>query len=355
MTRTRILVADSLHIFRAGVRNLLARESDLQVIEAGTLDEVLHAIEHECPDVVLIDLDLPPFGGVAAVQELERRCSTHMIVWSFEPSRETVLAAVRAGAHGFLHKDISPEGLVRALRGVVQGEAPLSRDLASLMIERAARPRRAHPRPRPSCGAVAAGARSARPGRTRGAEQTDRSGTSDLRVHRQTACAEHLAKARGDVATGRGNVLQEGVRPGGDPRDGSAVRMTTTAHLHLNGRIRPLVAVVCSVPLLGEGVGSVLEFADVRSFSDRGGDIAGLLGWLRPDVAIVDSEAAATEAAAYALEHPLPLLHIAVREQKLKLFVAGAWEYVGNGEGPSPEMIRNVVAGALFAGEGRIQ
>jgi DNA-binding NarL/FixJ family response regulator len=135
MTRTLVLVADSLHIFRAGVRNLLAPESDFEVVEAGTMDELLQAIEYECPDVALIDLDLPPFGGVAAIQRLERRCSTHMIVWSFEPSRETVLAAVRSGAHGFLHKNTSAEGLVRALRGVVQGEAPLSRDLASLMID----------------------------------------------------------------------------------------------------------------------------------------------------------------------------------------------------------------------------
>ena len=95
MTRTRILVADSLRIFRAGVRNLLARESDFQVIEAGTFDEVLQAIQHNCPDIALIDLDLPPFGGVAAVQRLERECATQTIVWSFEPSRETVLAAVR--------------------------------------------------------------------------------------------------------------------------------------------------------------------------------------------------------------------------------------------------------------------
>ena len=135
MRRTRILVADPLRIFRAGVRNLLARESDFEVVEAGTLDEVLAAVEHDCPDISLIDLELPPLGGVAAVQRLARRCSTHMIVWSFEPSRETVLSAVRSGAHGFLHKEISPEGLVRALRGVVQGEAPLSRDLASLMID----------------------------------------------------------------------------------------------------------------------------------------------------------------------------------------------------------------------------
>ena len=135
MTRTRILVADSLRIFRAGVHNLLARESDFEVVEAADLDEVLAAIEGNCPDIALIDLELPPTGGVAAVQRLSRRCSTYTIVWSFQPTREMVLAAIRSGAHGFLHKEISPDGLIRALRGVVQGEAPLSRDLASLMID----------------------------------------------------------------------------------------------------------------------------------------------------------------------------------------------------------------------------
>ena len=135
MNRTRILVADPLRIFRSGVRNLLARENGFEVVEAGSLDEVLASVDEECPDVALIDLELPPLGGVAAVQRLAQRCSTYTIVWSFEPSQDIVLSAVRAGAHGFLHKEISPEGLVRALRGVVQGEAPLSRDLASLMIE----------------------------------------------------------------------------------------------------------------------------------------------------------------------------------------------------------------------------
>ena len=135
MRRTRILVADPVRIFRAGVRSLLARESDFEVVEAGTLDEVLAAIEFDCPDIALIDLELPPLGGVVAVQRLTHRCSTFTIVWSFEPSRETVLSAVSSGAHGFLHKEISAEGLVRALRGAVQGEAPLSRDLASLMID----------------------------------------------------------------------------------------------------------------------------------------------------------------------------------------------------------------------------
>ncbi len=135
MTTTRILVADPLRIFRAGVRNLLARERDFEVVEAGTLDELLAAVDEAAPDIALIDIDLPPLGGVAAVQRLTGLCSPHTIVWSYDPKQDAVLSAVRAGAHGFLRKQISPQGLVRALRGVVHGEAPLSRDLATMMID----------------------------------------------------------------------------------------------------------------------------------------------------------------------------------------------------------------------------
>ncbi len=132
---TRILVADALTIFRSGVRNLLVRESDFDVAEADDLHDVEAEIELGCPDIALIDLELPPLGGVAAVRALSKACSTHMIVWSFEPTRDTVLAAIRAGASGYLHKQVSPQGLLRALRGVLQGEAPISRHLTSLMIE----------------------------------------------------------------------------------------------------------------------------------------------------------------------------------------------------------------------------
>jgi DNA-binding NarL/FixJ family response regulator len=131
---TRILVADGSPIFRAGVRNLLQRESEFEVVEAGDVESVLALVDEGCPDIALIDLNLPPSGGVAAVSELSQHCQTVTIVWSFEASRETVLAAIRAGASGYLHKEITPSGLVRSLRGVVRGEAPLARDLATLMI-----------------------------------------------------------------------------------------------------------------------------------------------------------------------------------------------------------------------------
>jgi DNA-binding NarL/FixJ family response regulator len=83
---------------------------------------------------VLVDLDLPPSGGIAAVAELQHS-ATSSIVWSLGPARATVLDAIRAGARGYLDKEISPQGLVRALRGVVRGEAALSRELVTLLID----------------------------------------------------------------------------------------------------------------------------------------------------------------------------------------------------------------------------
>jgi DNA-binding NarL/FixJ family response regulator len=135
MRRTRILIADSLPLFRAGVRNLLRRESDLDVVEATDAGEVEQVLATGAIDIVLLDLDLPPTGGLDLIGKIRTRHGTHVIVWSLEPSREAVLEAITLGAHGFLHKEISPQGLIRALRGAVNGEAPLSRDMAGLMID----------------------------------------------------------------------------------------------------------------------------------------------------------------------------------------------------------------------------
>jgi DNA-binding NarL/FixJ family response regulator len=135
MSPTRILVADALPIFRSGVTALLARETDFDVVEANDLAGLVRVVEEECPDIALIDLDLPPAGGVEAVARLARRCYCQSVVWSFDPNEHTVLNAVRAGASGYLHKTISAAGLVRALRGIAHGEAPMSRDLAGQMIE----------------------------------------------------------------------------------------------------------------------------------------------------------------------------------------------------------------------------
>jgi DNA-binding NarL/FixJ family response regulator len=122
-------------MFRAGAKHLLGRESDFEVLEASTFDELSETLESHAPDIALVDVELPPSGGVRAVAELSSRYETRMIVWGFEPTGDVALASITAGAGGFLPKEISPAGLVRSLRGVVRGEAPLSRGLASVMID----------------------------------------------------------------------------------------------------------------------------------------------------------------------------------------------------------------------------
>ena len=130
----RVVLADDLETLRSGVRDILLRESDFQVFEARDLVELRAAVARYSPDIVLVDLDLPPFGGIAAVAELHGS-ETSSIVWSLGPNRATVLEAIRAGARGYLDKEISPQGLVRVLRGVVRGEAALSRELVTLLID----------------------------------------------------------------------------------------------------------------------------------------------------------------------------------------------------------------------------
>jgi DNA-binding NarL/FixJ family response regulator len=133
--RTRVLVADSRSIFRSGVRRLLSANSDFEVVEAAGLSAVLQVVGEGCPDIALVDLELPPGGGLEAVAQLAEHCTCRTIVWSCEPSREIILEAIHAGASGYLEKTISPWGLVRALRGVAHGEAALSRGLATLLVE----------------------------------------------------------------------------------------------------------------------------------------------------------------------------------------------------------------------------
>jgi two-component system, NarL family, nitrate/nitrite response regulator NarL len=130
---TRVCIADAVTVFRAGVREVLLREKDFDVVEAVDLAELDSALAAGM-DIVLIDRELPPSGVAAAISSAKGRCR-EIVVWSLRPDPEEVFAAIRAGATGYLRKEISAAGLVRSLRGASRGESPLSRDLAALMID----------------------------------------------------------------------------------------------------------------------------------------------------------------------------------------------------------------------------
>jgi DNA-binding NarL/FixJ family response regulator len=132
---TRVVVADPLRIVRTGVRTLLEREGDFEVLEAASVEELLAVVERAAPDIALVADDLPPAGGVEALRLFGGRGQTRVVAWGFTPSADAVVVALRAGADGFLAKEISADGLVRALRAAVRGQAPLARDLVSALIE----------------------------------------------------------------------------------------------------------------------------------------------------------------------------------------------------------------------------
>ncbi len=134
MSRALVLIADPQEIFRAGLKSVLT-DADFGVLEAGSLNEVVEAVADAAPDIALVDVDLPPVGALAAVSHLVERGTTHAVVWSTDPTESDVLAAVRAGANGYLRKQISQQGIVRCLRGVLRGEAPFDNDLVTPLVK----------------------------------------------------------------------------------------------------------------------------------------------------------------------------------------------------------------------------
>jgi DNA-binding NarL/FixJ family response regulator len=116
------------------MRSLLTGQPEFELVEAADVVELDAAVRERRPDVALIDLNLPPDGGIAAMRHLLELRPIPAVIWSFEPPAETVLAAINAGASGYLRKEISPDGLLRALRGLLRGQAPLGRDFASLLV-----------------------------------------------------------------------------------------------------------------------------------------------------------------------------------------------------------------------------
>jgi DNA-binding NarL/FixJ family response regulator len=127
----RLLLADPLLVFRVGVRELLAAEPGLDVVEASDAAGVERARDAAPLDLALLDLQLPPEGALPVVARIPAR----VVVWSFEPSAETVVAAIRAGASGYLRKETPPDALLRALRAALAGEMPLPRAFAARLAD----------------------------------------------------------------------------------------------------------------------------------------------------------------------------------------------------------------------------
>ena len=133
----RVLVVDDQVLVRAGFRMILEAEPDLVVAgEAGDGEAALREAAGCAPDVVLMDVRMPGMDGIEATRRLLRTSSPPPVIMltTFDMD-EYVYDALRAGASGFLLKDVPPEQLVDGIRAVVAGESLLSPSITRRMIE----------------------------------------------------------------------------------------------------------------------------------------------------------------------------------------------------------------------------
>lgn len=131
----RVLVVDDHPVVRQGIRTFLDVQDDLTVVGEAADGDACVAIAEQCrPDVILLDLRMPGSDGVAALRELRRlgNPARVLIITSFT-SASAVLPAVRAGAAGYVYKDVDPPALAAAIRAVHAGHVLLHPDVARLL------------------------------------------------------------------------------------------------------------------------------------------------------------------------------------------------------------------------------
>jgi DNA-binding NarL/FixJ family response regulator len=128
----RILVADDHAIVRRGLRQIVADESDMEVVgEAQTTQEILDLARQEEWDVIVLNISMPGRGGFEALKALKQTHSKRpVLVLSMYPEDQFAVRAFRAGAAGYMTKESAPEELVQAVRKVVRGGKYVSPSLA---------------------------------------------------------------------------------------------------------------------------------------------------------------------------------------------------------------------------------
>lgn len=133
----RVLLVDDQPLLRTGFRFILDNEPDIQVIgEAGDGAAGLRLARQERPDVVLMDIRMPVLDGVAATRELATLDGVRVLMLTTFNVDEYVVEALRAGASGFLLKDVKASDLVEAVRVVAAGEAMVAPAVTRRLLDR---------------------------------------------------------------------------------------------------------------------------------------------------------------------------------------------------------------------------
>lgn len=134
----RLLIVDDHPVVRDGLRGMCDASADFDVVaEASDGPEAVRLVTSLDPDVVLMDLRMPGGGGVEAITELARRgVRTHVLVLTTYDTDRDIMAALDAGATGYLLKDAPRDELFAAIRAAAEGQSALSPTVASRVVSR---------------------------------------------------------------------------------------------------------------------------------------------------------------------------------------------------------------------------
>ncbi len=146
--KIRVLLVDDHTLFRSGIKSLLQRNEDFDVVgEAGDGLEGIKRARSLQPDIVLLDLHMPGVSGLEAVKVMaEEIPEVHVLMLTVSEDAQDLMDALRAGASGYLLKNIETDTLVDAIRRAAQGESIISPQMTAKLIQGV----RNQPRPAPT-------------------------------------------------------------------------------------------------------------------------------------------------------------------------------------------------------------
>ena len=131
----RVMLVDDHALVRSAVRQAIAADDVELVAEAATAEDAFALALAVRPDVMLLDIDLPGMNGIQMLEELAPRLpETKIVILTVSDSERDVIEALARGASGYLTKDLSPEALLRSIRGTQRGELAMSRRYAARAI-----------------------------------------------------------------------------------------------------------------------------------------------------------------------------------------------------------------------------
>ncbi|HLF28017.1 MAG TPA: response regulator transcription factor [Anaerolineae bacterium] len=138
MSHTRVVLVDDHELVRLGLRTLIDDQLDLEVVgEASTAAEAIHVVEDTRPDVVLMDIRIPGEGGIEATRQITTRFpQTKVVMLTSFADDDLVVRAIRAGAVGYVLKQVGNEELLRAIAAAARGEALLDPSTTARLLSR---------------------------------------------------------------------------------------------------------------------------------------------------------------------------------------------------------------------------